>query len=40
MSHIYLNKIYAIMCDNQQFICCYCWYFTALKIKANNVNTY
>ncbi len=39
MSHIYLNKIYAIMWDNQQFICCYC-NFTALKLETNNVNKY
>ncbi len=39
MSHICLNKLYAIMWDIQQFICRYC-NFTALKLEANNVNKY
>ncbi len=39
MSHNYLKQIYAIMWDNQQFICCYC-NFIALKLEANNVNKY
>ncbi len=34
-----LYKIYAILWDNKQFICCYC-NFTALKLEANNVNQY
>ncbi len=38
-SQPYLDKIYAFMQDNQQFICCYC-NFTALKLEANNVNKY
>ncbi len=36
--HPYLDKIYALMWDNQ-FICCYC-NCTALKLEANNVNKY
>ncbi len=39
ISHSYLNKIYAIMWDNQQFIWCFC-NFTELKLEANNVNKY
>ncbi len=31
-SHSYLDKIYALMCDNQPFICWYC-NFTALKLS-------
>ncbi len=38
-SHSYLDTIYVLMWDNQQFICCFC-NCTALKLEANNVNKY
>ncbi len=36
--HSYLDQIYTLMWDDQQFICCYC-NFTTLKLEANNVKT-
>ncbi len=39
ISKRYANKIYVIMWDDHQFICCYC-NFTALKLEANHVNKY
>ncbi len=39
MSHNYLDKTFALMQDNQQDICHY-GTFSALKLKANNVNKY
>ncbi len=38
-SYSYLDKMYAVILDNEPFICCYC-NFTTMKLEANNVNIY